>query len=402
MALGKGKNCWETSPGNWAYSFNLMSRRYNGTLKGTTKRDAERFVRTEKERIKLELMAQAKASGGQGPRDMTFLAAVSRYVEECGQHAKAAAEDETHFDRLLDSDWIGENTMLTRVDDNLIAKLVAKRRAMYRHNKPHLGKLSNAYVNRTVTDLVQRVLTRARTVWKIPLPDEPNWAEHRLPEAVRVREMTVGEEIALEEASHDDHWAAIEFTLICGLRKTNVIALEWPQIDWIERIIKVKVKWDKDQEISITDELAEILKAQRGHHSTAVFTFIAKKTWTNPRNGIRYVKGQRYPITSDGMASAWRSLKKKAGVKNLTIHDLRKTTGSRIVRSTGNLAAASKQLGHSSIAITAMHYSHITTMDVRNAISKAADDRKANRAKFKADRDAESQKNLKAAQGRAA
>ncbi len=391
MPLGKAKNCWETSPGSWAYSFNIKGQRYTGTVRGT-KREVERFIRHEKERIKLETAVSAKVGRSKGFRDFSFGDAVDRYWSEVGHRAKAAREDEVHFNRLLD--WVGDTTLITCIDDDLMSQIIAQRRKMYRHDNPKLGRLSNSYVNRTVTDLTQRVLTRARKSWKIALPDEPNWSELRLPEAARVREMTIEEEFDLEQSARDDYWHAIRFSLLTGLRKANVCMLQWSQVDWIDGVIRVVTKGDRYREVLITVEVAEILNAQRGHHPLAVFTFVAAKTWTNPKNKHRYVKGQRYPVTYEGFESSWRALRKKAGVKNLTIHDLRKTTGSRIVRATGNLAAASKQLGHSSIGVTAKHYTHITPEDVLAANARTAEVIRAKREALKEQR-GNSQKSLK-------
>jgi integrase len=398
MSIAKAKNCWETSPGSWAYSFNIKGQRYTGTVRGN-KREATNFLRDEKERIKGELHALAKASGGLGVRDMTLCDAICRYWAEIGCYAKAADEDASHFNRLLD--WIGDETPLTRIDDNLMTKIVACRRATNRQDNPNLGKLSNAYVNRTTTDLMQRVLTRACKFWKIPLPDEPNWSGLRLPEAARIREVSIEEEDNLQQWSRDDYWAAISFSLLTGLRRANVCDLKWSQIDIADGVIRVLTKGRKFRELRITPEVAELLENERGKHPTAVFTFVAAKTWTNPRNKLRYVKGHRYPITYEGYQSAWRVLRKKAAVEDLTLHDLRKTTGSRIVRATGNLAAASKQLGHSSIAITAKHYAHITSDDVLEANKRTAEVIQAKREALSTQR-RKSQNSLKISEGNAA
>jgi integrase len=399
MSSAKGRNCWETSPGSWAYSFTVKGQRYTGTVKGT-KRDAERFIRYKRDRVKAEHFIGEKANGGHGSRDMTLLDAIDRYWSEIGQHAKAAEEDETHFNRLLDR--IGEDTPITRIDDRLMSEIVGEWRQKYRHDNPALGRLSNAYVNRTVTELLRRVLIRARKTWKVPLPDEPNWTNLRLREAPRVREVTLEEEFKLQEKCREDYWPVFEFSLLTGLRKENAFELQWSQVDWFDRVIRMVAKRDTPRETIITNEVAEILEAQCGHHPTAVFTFIAKKTWTNPKNKVRYIKGQRYPITYEGCDSAWRKLRKDAKVKNLTLHDLRKTTGSRIVRATGNIAAASKQLGHESIALTARHYAHIMPEDVHEVNVRTAEVMREKREALKARRSADSQKNLKNFRGNVA
>jgi integrase len=392
MKLGKARNGWETSPGRWAYSFTVKGQRHTGTYKGP-KRDFERFLRDEKERVKGDHVAAAQANGGHGVRDLPFADAVDKYFDEVGQYAKAAKEDERHLHWLCDQ--IGDDTLITKITDPVVARVVAKKRAQYRHGKPHLGRVSSAYVNRTTTDLIQRVLNRARKTWKIPLPDEPDWAEHLLAEKVRVREMSYQEEAVLEQQAREDYRRVIQFTELTGLRKMNVVDLLWTQVDWVERVIKVRTKGGHEREIAITEGVAVILQDARGHHPTRVFTYLARKTWTNSKSGKCTVANERYPITKAGYESAWRALKREAGVRNLTIQDLRKTRGSRIVRATGNLAAASKALGHASIAITAKHYAHITPEDVVSVLEITDAVSAAKRAKLKAVRDADSQKNLK-------
>ncbi len=315
---------------------------------------------------------------------MTFAAAVDRYWEEVGQFsekAKAAAakrkecDEEVAFNRLLDADWVGEDRLLTEITDNLVASLVAKRRKMYRHGNPDLGLVSNAQVNRTVTDLLQRVMTRAKKVWKIPLPDMPDWSEHVLPETIRKREMTYAEEAKLNDHMREDYRNAVEFALLTGLRRENVVGLTWDAIDLDGGIIRVVTKMGKTKEILITDEVAAILEEENGRHPMKVFTFVAVRTYTNPTNGQPYVKGHRYPITYSGYGTFFIRLREKAGVQDLTIHDLRKTLGSRVTRKFG-LKMAKEILGHSNITITEAHYSHIAQEEQRQALSGVAKDRR--------------------------
>ena len=64
-----------------------------------------------------------------------------------------------------------------------------------------------------------------------------------------------------------------------------------------------------------------------------------------------------------------KELCKRAGIKNLTFHDLRHTFATRLVLAGVDLATVSKLLGHSSIQMT-MRYAHPTPEALKNAVSK--------------------------------
>jgi len=84
-------------------------------------------------------------------------------------------------------------------------------------------------------------------------------------------------------------------------------------------------------------------------------------------------KGQRYPISKDGWRKVWKAALDEAGIEDFRFHDLRHTRGTRILRRTGNLAAAQKALGHKHIRTT-LRYAHAFDDDVRNAL-KASESR---------------------------
>ena len=67
------------------------------------------------------------------------------------------------------------------------------------------GKLvTNATVNRTVTEPLKRLLGRAKT-WCVRLDHEPDWRKHLLPEPQeRVRELAAEEGDRLDAAMRDD------------------------------------------------------------------------------------------------------------------------------------------------------------------------------------------------------
>jgi integrase len=311
--------------------------------------------------------------------EMTLDVAADRYWIEVGQHSKERDLLE-NIQRLVD--WIGPTTPITEVDDDMLARLVARRRGDARMGRPKLGLVSVGTVNRTVTELLRRILTRARKVWKRPLPAEPDYAAHILAEPTeRVREMRFDEESAIEDVERDDYRQARLFAQATGLRRREVVTLTWPQVDWGAGVIRVVGKGDKPRTLPITPEITDLLWPLREHHQTRVFTFVAAKTWTNPKTGKTTKRGERYPITEQGWASTFRRTVARAGVTDLHIHDLRHTAGTRTLRASKNLRAVQQMLGHADVTTT-MKYAHAVLDDIAEAMASRPADEAARRAAF--------------------
>lgn len=82
---------------------------------------------------------------------------------------------------------------------------------------------------------------------------------------------------------------------------------------------------------------------------------------------MRTHKGERYPISKDGWRKVWGAALDDGQVEDFRFHDLRHTRGTRILRQTGNLAAAQKALAHKNIKTT-LRYAHAFDDDVRRAL----------------------------------
>ena len=154
---------------------------------------------------------------------MSFDIAADRYWLEVGQHSKEIDLQE-NIARLVE--WIGANTALAEIHDDMLARLVARRRGKLRWGNPKLGFVSAATVNCTVTQLLRRVLTRARKKWRISLPAEPDWPGHILKEpAERIRELRFDEEAVIENVERGDYRPARLFAQATGLRRREVVSL---------------------------------------------------------------------------------------------------------------------------------------------------------------------------------
>ncbi|MFC3692113.1 tyrosine-type recombinase/integrase [Chenggangzhangella methanolivorans] len=309
---------------------------------------------------------------------MSIDAAVDRYWIEVGQHA-SEPDLEANLARLVE--WIGAATQLSQITNEMVAGLVARRRGEFRHGRPTLGLVSASTVNRSLTMPLRRVLKRASLDWEIPLK-ELRWSSHILKEPKeRVRELTFDEEARLEAVELPEFTDLRRFAQKTGLRSSECL-LAWDQVDFGTQKIHVTQKGDDPHSIPMHPEVEKLLRRlwiTRDPEQDAVFLYTAQKTRREPRTGREIEAGMRYPITAAGWLTYHRRVCSKAKVADFRRHDERHTSATRLLRSTGNLKAVQKVLGHKSITTT-MKYAHINDDDVRAALARQAEDEGARRA----------------------
>jgi integrase len=106
------------------------------------------------------------------------------------------------------------------------------------------------------------------------------------------------------------------FALATGLRQSNVIKLEWLQVDLERRIAWIhadQAKGRKDIHVSLNSVALSVLRAQVGKHESRVFTYRG-----NP--------------LAHANTRAWRDALKRAGIEDFRWHDLRHTWASWLVQ----------------------------------------------------------------------
>jgi len=106
--------------------------------------------------------------------------------------------------------------------------------------------------------------------------------------------------------------APVAFALETGLRKTNVARLRWDQVDLFKGLAWIhadQAKGRKAIAVPLSPSAMNILKSQRGQHTSRVFTYNGK-----PFNELN--------------TRAYRAALRSAGIENFTWHDLRRTWAS--------------------------------------------------------------------------
>ncbi len=351
------------------FDFQMRGRRFHGSTKSRSRREAETVERGECERAK-ELL---KVASG-GAEALTFDVVAGRYWTEVGKHHADAAGTWRDLERLIG--YFGKDKRPIDITNDDVAKLVAWRRGhrIGGRLKDKEGRevpfISPATVNRSTTQVLRKLFTRAKQNWGKHFHQEPNWRQHLLKEPEeRVRELRSDEAKRIEDAMRADYESFFDFARASGLRLRECL-LRWSEVDWGTGQIRKLGKGERTVTVPITPSIKRILWPLRGQHEVMVFTYVAARTL----NGR--VKGKRYPITFNGVKTQWKRIRAKAKVEDFRFHDFRHDFASKLLRRTGNLKLVQKALNHADIKTT-VRYAHVLDEELRAALEGVQLDQKS-------------------------
>jgi integrase len=352
----------------WHFDFQYKGRRFYGTTKTTTRREAEKVEAAERERAR-GLVAQAE----QARTSLRLDDIAGRYWQEHGQHLSEAADAWTRIGRLIE--FLGKDKLITEINDDDVTRMVAWRRGhQVQRKKTDAGLVGPFTVNQLVAQL-RKLFTRCK-LWGVRFLHEPRWSRHMLPVPVeRVRELSEDEANRLDAVMRADYAPFLHFAHASGLRLSECI-LRWSEVDWSTRQIVKFGKGGRRVTVPITSDIRELLWPLRGHHPEYVFTYLCQK------KGCCRIKGQRYPITYGGVQNYWKHLRKAAGVTGFRLHDYRHDYASKLLRESRNLRLVQKALNHASIKTTT-RYAHVLDHEVADAMEAVAESRRQSRIRLK-------------------
>jgi integrase len=292
----------------------------------------------------------------------------ARLWNQSGQHDAAADATSKNLDRLIG--YFGKTKPLTDIDQIEARKLVAWRRGHRVRNRANAPLISNSTVNRSTTEVLQRLFKFAKTEGAT-FEREPKWQELLLDEPVeRVRELQDSEADALDAAMRDDYAPFFDFARASGLRKRECITLRWSEVNFGTKQIVRKGKGGRRVTFPITDSIREILFPLQGQHPDFCFTYVAVYGSTSRK----IKRGERQPLTISGVKAAWRRIRLKAGIKDFRFHDFRHDFGTKLLRETGNLKLVQRALNHNDITST-LRYAHVLDEDIAAAVERVAKSR---------------------------
>jgi integrase len=145
-----------------------------------------------------------------------------------------------------------------------------------------------------------------------------------------------------------------------GLRRENVVSLQWEQVDLARGLITLDHTKNGDRlGVPLCDPAMRTLEALKPSRPFA--------------SGAVFLRTTGEPVTGDMVTIAFRRVCKEVGVVNFRFHDLRHTFASMLVQRGVDLYRVQRLLGHRDGRMT-QRYSHLAPENLREAVQVFKDD----------------------------
>jgi integrase len=192
--------------------------------------------------------------------------------------------------------------------------------------------------------------------------DNPTSGVRWFKQSPRRRRLNDEEAIRFRKAldTFEEPWRSFFIlSLLTGMRRQSLLAMRWSDVELHRQRWVVPAAWSKhgdEMVIPLTGEAAELLLDMKQRRGASPWVFPSA---TSKSGHIEEPK------------AAWARLLKATGIKNLWLHDLRRTFGSRLAETGASGAAISAAMGHKSLQ-SARSYLHLQVDAVREAMERAA------------------------------
>lgn len=173
------------------------------------------------------------------------------------------------------------------------------------------------------------------------------------------RYLTAEQSSQLLEAVRSSHNTVlptiISFLIYTGARKREVLEAKWTDIDWVQRSWKIsKNKSNKIRHVPLSLGAIDTLMLVRAHR---LFDEKCEYIFANPQTSK--------PFTS--FFVSWDAARKRAGLPDLRVHDLRHSFASFLVNAGRSLYEVQELLGHADIKTTS-RYAHLSRERLNAAV----------------------------------
>lgn len=174
----------------------------------------------------------------------------------------------------------------------------------------------------------------------------------------------------LDVAQGTDMYLPIFLLVMVGLRRGELLALRWVDVDFKNNILKVRsnmvngedgcvIKAPKSEagirDIYLGKDVMEVLRVAKAQYIHNVFTNGAY--FQNLNFIIHQEDGS--PIKPDSMTRKWSRFLEANNLPKIRLHDLRHSNATALIQAGVNPRVVQQRLGHSDVNITLNTYTHV-------------------------------------------
>ncbi len=221
-----------------------------------------------------------------------------------------------------------------------------------------LQSIKVASVNRELATL-RHIYNLARR-WKKFYGENPVSVSGLMPEDnKRDRVLSIEEEKRLLDNSALHLRPIILTSLHSGLRKGELLSLQWVNVDFDNNIFIIKPSYNKSK------------KLKKVPINSYLRTILLELKLRNSRKSEYVFLGDDDKPVKD-IKTAFNNACKRASIDDFKFHDLRHTSGTRLLESEVGIELISKILGHSSVELTMKRYLH-PEESLKDSVEKLVD-----------------------------
>jgi integrase len=358
---------YQRAKGSWTIVYDLpvdavtgKRRQKSQTVKGT-KRDAERALR--------EVLLSLEQGSYVKPNKMTLGELLRQWLKD---YASMNTTDRTQesYTSIIERHLIPALGKVSLIDlqaqniQSYYAKKLSEGRA---DGKGGLSARSVVYHHRILSKVLDYAVKMGLVVRNVAKVVEP-------PRVARVTMQTLSaEEVSrfLDVARDTDYYVYFATLIYTGLRRGELLALRWRNLDLgsgklsvVETAYRLgsgeyRIKEPKTPQsrrtVILPPSLVELLKVYRfDQELLRIQLGISLEA-----DDFVFIRPDGSPINPNAITLAFRRIIKKAGLKDIRIHDLRHTHATLMLKAGIHPKVVSERLGHANIGITLDIYSHV-------------------------------------------
>lgn len=195
------------------------------------------------------------------------------------------------------------------------------------------------------------------------LSENPVRSVQKIPPGRRERYLTRAEAQGVYEATYDmsaageileAHGAIIRLLLLTGARKSEILQLEWQEVDLERGVI-----------------LLPSHRSKTGRKAIPLNSVAVQELAGRKREGVYVFPAVRGSGPTVGLQRSWERVRAKVGLGEVRLHDLRHSFASFAAADGASLYVIGKALGHSNAATTE-RYAHLADDPVRKMAEAVA------------------------------
>lgn len=336
---------------HWHYDFVRNGRRFYGSTGTNNKRLAQKII---DQKLHEALLPEQK-------RPPITLDDAAGFYEDHARTLSSWKTTEYILAALVTG--IGGGLLLSEVTQRKLIDHYAARRVR------EDGTLrANSSINREI-EVASALWHRAQKA-KFDVGEMPDWNALRYKaQGTRWHLLDAGDQQdAYLAAIRNDVRPAVEFLLLSGWRRSEVVNLGWNDLDLPNRTAWTRVKGGAMVERPLTQAMLLII-ANQPKAGPKVFTYVCKRATASGgrRERVKRRQGDRYPLSATVIREAHEAARETIEAPSLRLHDLRHTRATRVLRQTRDLALTKRALAHRNIATT-LKYAHVLDEDVRDGL----------------------------------